>query len=428
MLHSHLNPQMPVLNELRARRGAVDGTIGMFMGLQHLFGSTASLIDTIANDRIAPQDVFLLGKPYSTNPQVMRFLEIARGYWVHPDSTAQMVDVENDRLLDSRIETVFHAIEHRLRNRRGNQPSRVLLIDDGGRAIRLLHSDRFAAIRPLFTCVEQTRCGARVVADLSLEVPVINVAESWVKLEYESPLIAESVTYELTKQLAAMHRAGIENGARALVIGYGSIGRAVSAVLRDSGHDVAIYETDAGRRVAAFHDGFDVCHMLRPALERGGIIVGCTGLPVLDHEDYRHIGDGAVLISASSADVEFRAWQLRRQGENLGRPQAWDKLSGSGSTHDMRTQHPCFSLYRIQQQQRRFYLVNGGFPVNFDGGIDPIEPRKIQLTRSLLFLGALQASRTFTAGLFDLDSDGQHQLMNLYETAMVSAERLEAAS
>ena len=58
--------------------------------------------------------------------------------------------------------------------------------------------------------------------------------------------------------------------------------------------------------------------------------------------------------------------------------------------------------------------MNGGFPVNFDGGVDTIPPEKIQLTRSLLFLGALQASQTREAGLHCLDDRNQHRLMELY--------------
>jgi hypothetical protein len=123
----------------------------------------------------------------------------------------------------------------------------------------------------------------------------------------------------------------------------------------------------------------------------------------MDTGDYRVIPDGSVLVSASSADVEFRAWQLRPSAESLGNPENWGQ---QGESH-----HPCFSLYRVPNGASHFYLVNGGFPVNFNGGVDPIAPEKIQLTRTLLYIGAVQASRANSPGLTPLDHRMQQDLM-----------------
>jgi hypothetical protein len=247
---------------------------------------------------------------------------------------------------------------------------------------------------------------------------VINVAESWVKLEHESPLIAESVNHELTRQLRVMEAAGIDTGRRILVIGYGSIGRAVSEEFAALGRVVEIFDTDTAKRAAAAADGHIVHDELHAALRGGGTIIGCTGLPTLGDDDYPHVPDGALLISASSADVEFQAWKLRAAGTCLGRPHDWPEVvAATGAPRDPadpRRDHPCFSLYRIANGQGRFFLVNGGFPVNFTGGVDPIVPEKIQLTRTLLYIGACQASRTAEPGLHDLDDGRQQRLMELY--------------
>ena len=113
----------------------------------------------------------------------------------------------------------------------------------------------------------------------------------------------------------------------------------------------------------------------------------------------------SVLVSASSSDIEFRAWSLRSSAECLGNPVHWGSVN-----HVEDYDHPCFSLYRVPKGAGYFYLVNGGFPVNFDGGIDPISPSKIQLTRSLLYMGAVQASRTLSPGLHQLDAGLQNVL------------------
>jgi len=405
---SVLCPTMPVLDRMRADIGGIDDSVRTVFGLQHLFGSTAALLRRIAREHINPRSVFILGKPYSANREVVRYLATRLGYRVHPLTCVQPIGLANDDEMDRRIEAVFSALRRRLSERKDSD-SRVLLIDDGGRAIRLLHTDRHADIRDRFTCVEQTRCGIRTLEDTDLRVPVINVAESWVKLEHESPMIAESVNRELVHQLAAMESRGIRAGRHGLIIGYGAIGRAVSFELRRRGLEVAVHDARAEQRSFAKQEGFETCSDLSAALRGGGLIVGCTGKPVLDREHYRQIPNGSILVSASSADVEFRAWQLRPTAECLGRPESWG-ATGGGPDRD----HPCFSLYRVRNGQGRFYLVNGGFPVNFSGGVDPIPPEKIQLTRSLLYLGAVQASRTEDPGLHSLDDGLQRNLMEAF--------------
>jgi len=416
---NRLMPEMPVMNQLHRALGEVHPSVGGFLGLQHLFGSTASLVHRIVKNRVAPGNVFLLGKPYSTNPRVASLLKNKLGYWVHPDSVDQPCDLENDNQMDQRIIETLERISESIKRQGIYPPMRFLLIDDGGRAIRLLHSARFADIRRHFTCVEQTRCGTRSIADLDLEVPVINVAESWVKLEYESPLIATSVNRELSKKLKGLSLAGIPVSGKALIIGYGAIGKAVAEEFARDGRDVVVYDNQVTRLAQAARDGYRIIPDLRSALARGGVIVGCTGLPVLGHADYPEIADGSLLISASSADVEFRAWNLRARGECLGDPAIWGRepqylSQKTPDSEGRRWDHPCFSLYKIASQARSFYLVNGGFPVNFNGDVDPIKPSEIQLTRSLLYAGAVQASHTTRPGLHELDNDAQSLLMETY--------------
>lgn len=407
-----LCPSMPVLDFAHRSFGEIDTSIVGLVGLQHLLGSTVTLVDRIAGRRVDPGNVLLLGKPYSTCPGVLHYLQTERDYWVHPESTRQAEACDNDSVMDSRIRSVLARMRRCLAMADDCEKGRVLLIDDGGRAIRLLHSPEFADLAPRFTCVEQTRCGIRTIAGLDLRMPVVNVAESWVKLDHESPMIAESVITELSKQLAVMKLMGIYAGRRALVIGYGAIGQAVAGDLRRNGYEVRIFEKSPSKRAAAAREGFCVHAELRAALREGGAIIGCTGLPSMGPADYEHIRSGAVLISASSADVEFCAWHLRAAGECLGRPETFGACEPS--RRPTSAYHPCFSLYRIGCGAGSFYLVNGGYPVNFTGGVDPIEPRRIQLTRSLLYLGALQASQTRSPGLHDLDEAGQVALWSAF--------------
>jgi len=408
-----LCPRMPVLDTLREQAGAMCGNVDYLFGLQHLFGSTASLIKTLIGGRIRPERVFLLGKPYSANREVMRFLREQWGCWVHPRSCDQPVGKENDSEMDRRITAVLTMIREQL-HAEPHVTGRVVLVDDGARAIRQLHTPAFASVRDRFTCVEQTRAGIRHLEDIDLEVPVINVAESRVKLEYESPMIAQSVIDELGRKIDRMHTAGIATSHRALIIGYGAIGKAVAQALQRRGRRVSVFDADPAMRNNAHADGFHVFSELRLALASGGIIIGCTGKPVIDQSDHCAIADGAVLVSASSADVEYRAWQMRPRAECLGNPLRWGH-HGADSRIESDDTHPCFSLYRVPNGEGHFYLVNGGFPVNFTGGVDPISPAQIQLTRALLYLGAVQASYCETRGLHELDDHSQHKLIFAFD-------------
>jgi len=401
-----LCPEMPVLEDMQVRYGQIRHEIDFFVGLQHLFGSTASLVKSIIKGRIEARNVFMLGKPYSANGDVVRFMEESWGFWVHEDSCEQAVGRENDREMDRRIDDMLERLRIAMRMQ-PEKRGKVLLIDDGGRAIRAIHSAKFRDIRERFVCVEQTRAGIRHLEQIELRVPVVNVAESWVKLEHESPLIAESVNVELSGKLAAMLAAGIPVGRRALVIGFGAIGQAVSAKLRSLGRTVSVFDTDRNSRLEARDAGYRTYDRLHSALRRNDLIIGCTGKPAIERADHLAIRDGAIMVSASSADVEFRAWQMRPNAECLGAPEHWNGATGSDG-------HPCFSLYRVSNGRTNFYLVNGGFPVNFNGGVDPIAPGQIQLTRGLLYLGAVQASHAIAAGLAALDSGMQRSLLGSF--------------
>jgi hypothetical protein len=406
---ARLCPSMPVLDALRSRFGAVHAQTRFMFGLQHLLGSTTTLLRGILGRQILPGDAYFLGKPYSANPDVIRYLTHRWGCWVHPGSCTQPLGRNNDGEMDRRIRHVLDLLRERLLSH-PDPTSRVLLVDDGGRAIRMLHHRRYADICNRFTCVEQTRAGIRAIEQIDLRIPVVNVAESWVKLQHESPMIADSVNDELAVTLQSMEAAGIATGQRALIIGYGAIGKAIATELRRRGRNVAVFDASRPPREAAMADGFAVYDDLHRALSQGELIIGCTGRPAVLPNDYPFIADGAILVSASSADVEFCAWQIRPRAHCLGRPVS----QADDGRRDTSDDHPCFSLYRAQNADRHFYLVNGGFPVNFTGGIDPIEPAKIQLTRSLLYLGAVQASHAISNGLHALDEMKQEMLMSAY--------------
>ena len=64
---------------------------------------------------------------------------------------------------------------------------------------------------------------------------------------------------------------------------------------------------------------------------------------------------------------------------------------------------PVHDEIAIHCVDRTVRFLNGGFPVNFDGGVTCVPPRFIQATHALQVGGAIQAVQTRETGLVPLD-------------------------
>ena len=71
--------------------------------------------------------------------------------------------------------------------------------------------------------------------------------------------------------------------------------------------------------------------------------------------------------------------------------------------------------------------ANSGYVINFNGSTNPTPPRFIQLTRGLLYLAAVQATRTRQAGFSDLEQQPQREFVHYIE-AVTDCDVLEAST
>ena len=97
------------------------------------------------------------------------------------------------------------------------------------------------------------------------------------------------------------------------------------------------------------------------------------------------------LISASSSDREFDAVYLRQ-------------------SHYVNTD--CHAEIFTDG----IYLLNSGFPVNFDDNYAKIDVKNLQLTRSLILAGIIQAANSTLSKpeILDLDQKYQNLIINNY--------------
>src|SRR5262245_10954691 len=202
-------PRMRAFDGLvAARKGTAPLAGASVAGVQHLLGSTGGLVAGMVKTGVAPGDIALSGKAYSEHRKVKADLR-RRGVHVHRAGD-----------LDALVRHVI------ARLRRGE--GRVLVLDDGGQLIRRLHEKVPEDLLPRLAAVEQTRRGIEEISGLPLGFPVINVAESWAKLRFETPLIGSSVVVALERELARLASAGVAPRGKILLVGYGAVGSAIA--------------------------------------------------------------------------------------------------------------------------------------------------------------------------------------------------------
>jgi S-adenosylhomocysteine hydrolase len=400
-----------------------------FLGLQHLFASTEQLFDALGSLGVSPQDSRVIGKIYSTNFRVAGELE-AKGMVVDARSRSigsKPFDQAMGESILNQLQSVIAKLPQPVRtvhdgagmHYEWDTPPKpmALIIDDGAEAIKMLH-EKFPQYAPFFACVEQTRRGARIAHELAdkgeLKCAVVNVAESWAKLERESPMIGESVVREVQRKLERFEQVGVPKPKEATVIGYGAIGQRVAAALQARGLTVHVFDSDPSR-LKDLPKGL-VAHTDKgEALEHGQVTISCVGARTLFEQDYEKLPDGAMLVNAASADDELGPQDLLKwQKDNLAvdsHGDTWGVFEGKpidlGQGDDPAHSDTVVQLY----SGKELLVASNGFVVNMTGERDPIPPQYIQLTRSLLLMGALTAARADKPGLIDVPEAWQKQLV-----------------
>lgn len=376
---------------LRSRSRHLDLSDVAIAAVQHIQGSTASMLSHFHQLGVPFSNMYLLGKSYSTHPSVMHLLG-ELGAYVHPGSTLfeahRLTTDYREQLRIFAQELLGRAIAELPRSR----ARRLLILDEGGIITP------FARACDVPVCaVEQTRSGARFLAGIDdLRFPVVNVAESEAKLEHESPLIADTIINALAHRMA-YHRPDLRlDGLQALIVGYGVIGEAVARSLRTAGATVSIHDEDQARMTVGREAGFDA-----PGLSISGsqadVVIGCVGKSWPSEQLVDCLPNDALLACASSANVEFLGFlRTALKLDNGGMfPEVEAGRSGLPWGHED---------YVVEHARgKRSWLLNAGFPVNFDGSIDVIPPRLMQITRALMVAGAIQA----------LEGDSRHGLVPL---------------
>lgn len=366
--------QFPILKQLSTLRKSYkncDLSNTVLIAVQHILASNGTLLEELNRLGLHYDRMFVLGKVYSTNNEVAQELT-NRGVTVHPASlrtgVISLTKDYRDELDQAAQELLAEALKA---FQFMKQDATLLVLDDGGVLVKVV-AGQFKAIPSRVVAVEQTRSGSELIRSLqALPFPVVNVAESERKLRDESPYIASSIIEHIQKRIDPLPAAKLSEST-VLVVGNGAIGNQVLEKISDQCKEAYGFDSLAQKSTNR-----SLVELLRSA----DIIIGCVGKAWLPMDYRKYLKDGVVLASGSSSNIEFLGIEL--------------DATDSKSPH---------RAYSFATDQGTGWVLNAGFPVNFDGSPDPIKPPTIELTRLLMLSGALQViSTNLKPGLHKLD-------------------------
>ncbi|MBI2742626.1 MAG: hypothetical protein HYX48_01765 [Chlamydiales bacterium] len=340
------------------------------VGAQHILPSTLTMLQSFFDRGVLPQNIFLIGKCYSTDFETYEKLR-ELGVYVCPSS----LDFQKSSNFDDfYANNISGFVDYLHSNNRIEKNRLTVVLDDGGVLISRLNQEVDQNCFKMVG-VEQTTSGFEKIKNLNLNLCVINVARSFVKLNVESGIVAKTAVDALITRLAQTKKR-FEN---ALIVGNGAIGSALASRLEGQVY-VTLVDIDNEKSDIPYEKCFQ-------QLNKYDLIIGCTGTQILDFKALKSLKKGTTLASLSSSDREFDVVKLRKEARGI--VSCHDDFTKDGVT-----------------------VLNCGFPVNFTGMSDLVDIEEFSLTRSLLALGILQAIEMGDKkGLLELSKKHQKKLL-----------------
>ncbi len=194
-----------------------------------------------------------------------------------------------------------------------------LLLDDGGDLTEIIHEKYPAMLDKIHGISEETTTGVHRLLDMlrdgTLKVPAINVNDSVTKSKNDNKYGCRHSLNDAIKRGTDMLMAG----KRALVVGYGDVGKGSAQSLRQEGMIVRVTEIDPICAMQACMDGYEVVSPYVDGKNTGkaedidtrllqdtDLIVTCTGnADVCDAAMLQTVKSGAIVCNIGHFDNEI---------------------------------------------------------------------------------------------------------------------------
>ncbi len=363
---SGLLRDLPLLRKAAAYHDGIDLSKTLIICVQHLYSTTYTMFSELFSKGLNPQNLFVSGKCYSTDPSVYQQL---KKDGVHISSNSHFFDShqEYDQVFQSNLETFFDEFLERVRT---HNYEKIIILDDGGILLSIANK-KISGLSNIIG-IEQTSAGYNRLSKSHLVFPVVNVARSWIKMKYESPIIINLALNKLKQKIAHIS----PSPRKVLVMGYGTLGQCVYKALKGK-YEVSHFDLCMERSMFSSEN-------LRNELREFDLIIGTTGEASISKDLFPYLKKPVILSSISSSDRELDAAYLRRSQEKT---------------------HNCHADLYIDG----ITLLNCGFPINFDADYRAIDTDEFQLTRSIILGAICHAYKTATdvAKFIELDNSFQ---------------------
>ena len=223
-----------------------------------------------------------------------------------------------------------------------------MVLDDGGDLTYLLHTKFPHLLDGIHGISEETTTGVHRLLDMlakgTLKVPAINVNDAVTKSKNDNKYGCRHSLNDAIKR-ATDH---LLSGKKALVIGYGDVGKGSAASLRQEGMIVKVTEIDPICAMQACMDGFEVVSPYLNGVNDGteaainkellattDLLVTTTGnVHVCDRHMLAALKSGCVVCNIGHFDTEIDTGYMRENWEWLEiKPQVHKIIRGAGNDH-----------------------------------------------------------------------------------------------
>ena len=194
-----------------------------------------------------------------------------------------------------------------------------MILDDGGDLTEMIHSKYPKMLDDIHGITEETTTGVHRLYEMlaigELKVPAINVNDSVTKSKNDNKYGCRHSLNDAIKRATDMLMAG----KRALVIGYGDVGKGSAQSLRQEGMVVRVVEVDPICAMQACMDGYEVVSPYKDGLntrkrddidlnlmQKTDLVVTCTGnINVCDKHMLSTLASNAIVCNIGHFDTEI---------------------------------------------------------------------------------------------------------------------------
>lgn len=186
-----------------------------------------------------------------------------------------------------------------------------LLLDDGGDLTVVMHEQYPELLANLMGVSEETTTGVARLYEMAkqgtLKIPAINVNDSVTKSKFDNLYGCRESLLDGIKRATDVMIAG----KKAIILGFGDVGKGCAQALRGQGAIVSIAEIDPICALQAAMDGYRVV-TLEDVVDEVDILVSATGnFHVVTHAHMLAMKDQAILCNIGHFDSEIDVQSLR---------------------------------------------------------------------------------------------------------------------